>query len=158
MRPSWGVVRGGRFLFAPREARLQFALLPSITGEGFLHACMAASGSLNVTFFKKKERDTLYCHVPHYKTRKRNKQKQTKCTYKAIALGSSSVFIYDNNSFKNISKLLKISPQCIPLSLPSKSSHEDFCHCCVIIIVIINININILPMLLRHYHHDTTQT
>lgn len=47
MRPCWKV--GGRFLLAPREARLQFALLPSITGDGFWHALMADSGSLNVT-------------------------------------------------------------------------------------------------------------
>lgn len=45
--PCWGV--GGRGLWAPREARLQLALLPSITGEGFWQALMAASGSLNVT-------------------------------------------------------------------------------------------------------------
>lgn len=46
-RPCWAV--GGRVFCAPREARLQFALLPSITGDGFWQALMAASGSLNVT-------------------------------------------------------------------------------------------------------------
>lgn len=79
MRPSWGVVRGGRFLFAPREARLQFALLPSITGEGFLHACMAASGSLNVTFFKKK-RETHY--IVMFLITKPEKEKRKKETSK----------------------------------------------------------------------------
>lgn len=51
LRPNRG--GGGRFLFAPREARLQFALLPSMTGDGFWHARMAASGSLNVTLKQK---------------------------------------------------------------------------------------------------------
>ena len=46
-RPCWGV--GGRVFWAPRDARLQFALLPSITGDGCWHALMAASGSLTVT-------------------------------------------------------------------------------------------------------------
>lgn len=50
--PYCGV--GGRVLFAPRDARLQFALLPSITGDGFWHALIAESGSLNVTFGKTK--------------------------------------------------------------------------------------------------------
>lgn len=52
LKPWWRV--SDRFLLAPREAILQFALLPSITGDGFWHALIAASGSLNVTYKNKK--------------------------------------------------------------------------------------------------------
>lgn len=53
LKPCWRV--SDRFLLAPREAILQFALLPSITGDGFWHALIAASGSLNVTYKNKKK-------------------------------------------------------------------------------------------------------
>ncbi|KAF7829457.1 psbP domain-containing protein 3, chloroplastic [Senna tora] len=43
-----GQRRGGRGL--PSEAKLQFALLPSITGVGSAHALLAASGSRKVTY------------------------------------------------------------------------------------------------------------
>lgn len=52
LKPCWRVT--DLFLLAPREAILQFALLPSITGDGFWQALIAASGSLNVTYKNKR--------------------------------------------------------------------------------------------------------
>jgi hypothetical protein len=40
---------GGPFFLAPKAARLQLALLPSITGYGFWQALVAESGSLKFT-------------------------------------------------------------------------------------------------------------
>lgn len=45
--PCFGVE--GLDLWTPKEARLQFALLPSITGAASTHALMADSGSRKVT-------------------------------------------------------------------------------------------------------------
>lgn len=50
MKVNVNVPLGGEGLGRPKEAILQFALLPSIIGFGFSHALLADSGSRNVTY------------------------------------------------------------------------------------------------------------
>lgn len=61
-------------------------------------------------------------------------QGKGKWAYETITLGSPSVFICDNNSFQDLSKLLKIPSHGIPLSLPSQTTNKDFRKSCVIVL------------------------
>ena len=61
----------------------------------------------------------------HRKTYKGSKEER-KWAYKTVTLGSPSVFIRDNNSLQDLTKLLKIPSHCIPLSLPSQPTNKDF--------------------------------
>lgn len=79
-----------------------------------------------------------------------------KC-YKAITLGSASVFISNNNSFQNFTKLFKIPSHGMSLSLPSQTSNKNFGESRVIVlaskakaaVIVAAANVMKLP-LLRH--------
>lgn len=62
---------------------------------------------------------------------------------KAITLGSSGVFVSNNNRLKNLPKLLEITPHGVSLSLPSQTSHKNFRQGSVIV----------LPLPLPPSHH-----
>lgn len=53
---------------------------------------------------------------------------------KTVTLGSPSVLVCNNNSFKNLSELLKVPSHGISLSLPSQPSDKYFGECCVIVL------------------------
>lgn len=72
-------------------------------------------------------------------------------TYKAITLGSSGVFISDNNGFKDLTELFKIPSHGISLRLPSQSTNKDFGKSSVIVLTGIVTTTNHLKWpLLRH--------
>lgn len=75
---------------------------------------------------------------------------QGKWAYKAVALGSSSVLICDNNSLMYLPKLLKITPHCISLGFPGQASNKDFSKSCVIVLAWIAATHHLKLPLLRH--------
>lgn len=79
--------------------------------------------------------------------------------YKSIAFGSSSVFICNNNSLQDLSKLLKVPPHSLPLSLPSQTPNKDFGESCVIVLAwnIVTTHHLKLPWLRHQHKHKVCQ-
>ena len=90
---------------------------------------------------------------PHF-DKKKGKEKGT---YKAITLGSASVFVSNYNSFQDFTKLFKIPSHGMSLSLPSQTSNKNFGESGIIVLtskakaaaIIAAVNVMKLP-LLRH--------
>lgn len=83
------------------------------------------------------------------------------CTYKAITFGSPCVLVCDNNSFKDLTKLLKVPPHCVSLSLPSQSTNKDFSKSCVIVVVMSTTTHHLELPWMRHiwweYHRNKSK-
>lgn len=73
-----------------------------------------------------KEKENFVSSCKFQMKRKKKIKKKREMTHKTIAFRSPCILICYHDSFLNLTKLLKIPPHCISLSLPSQSSDKYF--------------------------------